>query len=141
MSSSLSRRPRVEDLADARFGPDQVDGELGVPGRVAVADQHGHVRGDPLGAERGGGERGGHREEDHRTAPLTPTGSVASATTTRSVRPAARSAAASRSCGTTPITRLAPARLAAAADSEPLLPAAPSTATTGPRPSRSAARD
>ena len=31
---------------------------------VAVADQHRDVGGQPLGAERGGGERGGHREED-----------------------------------------------------------------------------
>ncbi len=44
---------------------------------------------------------------------------------------AARKIAASPWCGTTPMTRRAPARRAAAAASEPLLPAAPSTATTG----------
>src|SRR6266702_1529982 len=140
MSSSLSRRPRVEDLADARFGPDQVDGELGVPGRVAVADQHGHVRGDPLGAERGGGEGRGHREEDHRTA--LSRRQERAALTSRHVdadhghvgRPARR---ADRLADADRVGRVGDHHLvgqAAAADSEPLLPAAPNTATTGPLP-------
>ena len=46
----------------------QLQGVRRVAGRVAVADQHGHVGGQPLGAQRGGGERGGHGEEDDRAA-------------------------------------------------------------------------
>lgn len=47
-----------------------------------------------------------------------------------------RMSVASVSLGTTPITVAAPASRAAAADREPLFPAAPSTSTTGPAPSR-----
>ena len=68
----------------------------------------------------------------------TPTGSRASAMTTSSTRPCSpsaatvsRSSSASASCGTTPMIVPAPARRAAAADSEPLLPAAPRMTTTG----------
>ncbi len=53
------------------------------------------------------------------------------ALTTWSASAARAAAAASASCGTTPMTRRAPARRAAAADSDPLLPAAPGMATTG----------
>ncbi len=65
-------------------------------------------------------------------------GSRASAITTSSTRPckppadvAASRIRASASCGTTPMIVPAPATRAAAADSEPLLPAAPIIATTG----------
>ena len=68
-----------------------------------------------------------------RVLAASPTGSRASATTISSTRPSAsRSSAASASVGTTPITLAAPARRAAAADSEPLLPAAPMTRAVAP---------
>jgi hypothetical protein len=63
------------------------------------------------------------------------TGSRASARTVTSVSPPTRSSRSiSRCTGTTPTTRSAPAARAAATDSDPLLPAAPMTATTGGRP-------
>src|SRR5690606_23361516 len=51
-----------------RVPADQVQREGGVAGKVAVADEHGDVGGEPFGAERGGGEGGGHGEEDHGAA-------------------------------------------------------------------------
>src|ERR1019366_6139386 len=59
-------------------------------------------------------------------------GSRASAITTWSASPLRRSTASSASVGTTPMTVRAPARPGAAAGGEPLLPAAPAVATTGP---------
>ena len=68
------------------------------------------------------------------TAAAVATGSRASATVIWSATPARASAAASASSLTTPMTVAAPARRAAAADSDPLLPAAPRIAVTGPAP-------
>ncbi len=60
-----------------------------------------------------------------------PSGLRASASTTESARPAGSSRSRSISTGTTPMRRPAPARRAAASESDPDLPAAPSTATVG----------
>lgn len=63
------------------------------------------------------------------TAVDSPTGSRASANATLVARPARSSASRSAATGTTPTVRPAPARRAAASDSDPLLPAPPITAT------------
>ena len=60
----LARQPGLEEPAHPGAAAQQVEGVRRVAGDVAVADEHRHVGGQPLGAERGGGERGGHREED-----------------------------------------------------------------------------
>ena len=62
------RQPGLEQRAHRRLAAHQIQRELRVAGHVPVADQHGHVRGQPLGAQRGGGETRRHREEDHRAA-------------------------------------------------------------------------
>ena len=54
-----SNRPRTTALP-----AQQVEGVRRVAGHVAVADQHAHVGGHALGAQRRRGEAGGHREED-----------------------------------------------------------------------------
>ena len=119
--------------------PVQIEGQGGMSGRVAVADQHRHVRRHPLRAQGGRRERRRHGEEDHGaplgrgqdgavlgagdvdadhgdvgracpTAAATASGSVASATTTRSARPAPRRAAASASVRTRPVSSVAAGR-------------------------------
>ena len=68
------------------------------------------------------------------TASDSRTGSRASAMATASASFTSSSRSASCCTGTTPTVRLAPARWAAASESEPLLPAPPMTATVGTRP-------
>ena len=59
---------RSNRRAHPRVPAQQRQRVVGVAGHVAVADQHRHVGGQALGAERGGAERRRHREEDHRAA-------------------------------------------------------------------------
>src|SRR4051812_18169104 len=65
---SLSRESEasLEEAPDAGGPPKDVERVRGMACRVAVADEEGDVRGQPLRAQGGGGERRRHREEDHR---------------------------------------------------------------------------
>ena len=59
---------RSNSARTAGVGAHELEREVGVAGDVAVADHHGDVGGQTLGAERGRAERGRHREEDDRAA-------------------------------------------------------------------------